>query len=292
MSLRLKFNLAISLAFLVGFAVAAYIINGILQQNAREEILNTAGIIMESAHSIRDYTINEIRPVINADTTTHNEFLPQTVPAYAAMQNIAGLREKYPEYSYKEATLNPTNPASRATDWESSLVEYFRNNPSETERTGIRETATGQSLYLARPVTVQKEACLSCHGKIEDAPATLVARYGSANGFGWSMNETIGSQIVSVPMSLSLQRADKVFNTFLILLVGVYVAILVLLNILLHFIIVRPVKQMAEIASEVSLGKMDAPEFEHKGGDELSSLAESFSRMRRSLVNAMRLLDD
>lgn len=290
MTLRLKFNIAISLVFLLGFSVAAYAINKILQENARDEILNTAGLIMESAHAVRNYTINEVRPALNTYST--GEFMPQTVPAYAATRNIEGLRKKYPEYSYKEATLNPTNPASRATDWEASVVNYFRDNRNADELVGERETATGPSFYIARPITVKQEACLSCHGKIDDAPQSMLARYGSANGFGWKMEEVIGSQIVSVPMSLSLARAEEVFHTFLVSLAAVYFSLLILVNILLHYIVIRPVKRMAEIASEVSLGKMDAPEFESKGKDELASLSESFSRMRRSLTNAMSLLDD
>ncbi len=291
MSLRLKFNIAISLVFLLGFSIAAYVIDQILQKNAREEILNTAGLIMESAHSVRNYTINEVRPALDTNYGG-TEFLPQTVPAYAASRNIEGLRQKYPEYSYKEATLNPTNPASRATDWEASVVNYFRDNRDANELIGERQTATGPSLYIARPIAVKNEACLACHGKIDDAPESMLARYGSANGFGWRMEEVVGSQIVSVPMSLPLARADEVFRTFIISLAAVYISLLLLVNLLLHYIVIRPVKKMAEIAGEVSLGNMEAPEFEAKGKDELASLGESFSRMRRSLVNAMSLLDD
>jgi hypothetical protein len=42
------------------------------------------------------------------------QFLPQTVPAYAATETLAQLRKKYPNYDYKEATLNPTNPRDRS----------------------------------------------------------------------------------------------------------------------------------------------------------------------------------
>ena len=66
---------------------------------------------------------------------------------------------------------------------------------------------------------------------------------------------------------------------------------LVVLNLMLHAIIVAPVRRMARMADEVSLGNLDAPEFEHRSRDEISSLATSFNRMRRSLVAAFRLLD-
>jgi len=67
---------------------------------------------------------------------------------------------------------------------------------------------------------------------------------------------------------------------------------LVLLNILLHYVIIRPVRRISATATEVSLGNMDAPEIEPKGGDEVAELAHAFNRMRRSLANAMRMISD
>ena len=63
---------------------------------------------MEAAKRMRSYTVEEIRPLLRKIET--EEFLAQTVPAYAATENMKRLRKTYPEYSYKEAALNPTNP--------------------------------------------------------------------------------------------------------------------------------------------------------------------------------------
>lgn len=290
MGLRTKFNLVMLLVFALGMGGIGYIATEVLQRNAREEILHTAGIMMESAMSIRGYTINEIRPLLEVQMT--RDFMPQTVPAYAAMRNIHGLRERYPEYNYKEATLNPTNPASRATDWEAGIVEHFRNNVSVRELIGERETATGRSLYMARPIRIENESCLVCHGHVQDAPQTMLARYGEANGFGWKMNEVVGSQIVSVPMSVPLQRAQATLSTFMISLGAVFAVVMIILNVLLHSIVIRPVKRMAGIAHEVSMGKLDVEECKPRGKDEIAVLAESFNRMRRSLVNAMQMLNE
>jgi len=290
MGLRAKFNLVMLAAFIIGMAGAGFVSYQVLQRNAREEILHTAGILMESAMAVRSYTVKEIRPLLSVQIK--RDFLPQTVPAYAATTNIRNLREKYPEYTYKEATLNPTNPASRATDWESSIVDYFRNNQDKKEIVGEHETATGPMLYIARPIQIKNQNCLRCHGKIDDAPATMLARYGSANGFGWKMNEVVGSQIVSVPMSLSLARAQDTFYTFMYALGAVLITVFIVLNLLLQFIVIQPVKKMAELAHDVSMGKMDVPECEAQGNDEIATLASSFNRMRRSLVNALNMLND
>jgi protein-histidine pros-kinase len=119
----------------------------------------------------------------------------------------------------------------------------------------------------------------------------MIDLYGSANGFGWKLGDVIGAQIVSVPMQVALDRANEAFKVNLIALVAVFAVTIMLLNLLLHFVIVKPIRRISSIASEVSLGKMDAPEFEERGHDEIASLAGSFNRMRRSLANAMKMLE-
>ncbi|MEI2619584.1 MAG: HAMP domain-containing protein [Candidatus Nanopelagicales bacterium] len=65
-----------------------------------------------------------------------------------------------------------------------------------------------------------------------------------------------------------------------------------LLNVLLHFVVIRPVVRIADIANEVSMGKPDVPEYVRQGRDEISSLSQSFNRMRLSLENAMKMLGE
>lgn len=290
MSLRLKFNLVLGLATLLGVVVAGFFAHHLLQQNAREEVLDSARIMLESAQAVRGYTVSEIRPLLALQQK--RQFLPQTVPAYSARIYINKLQQKYPDYSYKEATLNPTNPADRAAEWEVDIVEWFRNHEQENELIGERDTATGRFLYLTHPIKITNEACLTCHSTPDNAPDTMIQTYGSTNGFGWQLNEVVGAQIVSVPMSLPLARADKAFRAFMASLIGVFLLIGILLNIMLQYAVIKPVRNMAENADRVSMGALDAAEFEIKGKDEISSLAQSFNRMHRSLLNAMKMLDE
>jgi len=289
MGLRRKFNISFTLVAGIGVIASGFISYKMLQDNAHEEVMNTAGIIMASAKANRGYTIDEIRPLLQE---ANMDFVPQMVPAYSAHSTIKRLHVRYPEYSYKEATINPTNPASRATDWEASLVEYFKANPQETELVGEQQAAKGRSLYIARPIKITKASCLACHGKVEDAPKAMLARYGEANGFGWQMGEIVGTQLVKVPMSLALERADKAFITFMISMSIIFVTVIALLNILLHAIVIRPIRKMSQHAEQVSLGDLDAPDFKAKGNDEIASLSSSISRMHRSLVSAMKMIDD
>jgi protein-histidine pros-kinase len=275
---------------LAGFAITALVSYQILQQNARREVIERAGLMMEAALAVRGYTIEEVAPLLRLQMK--RDFLPQTVPAYAATQSFNKLREAHKEYSYKEATLNPTNPRDRAVDWETDIIQQFRNNDSRHEIIGVRDTPTGASLYMARPIQIKNPPCLVCHSTVEAAPKTMLARYGNANGFGWKLNEIVGAQIMSVPMEVPVAQARHAFMAFMGSLAVVFAAIVIVLNVMLRVLILQPVTRMAAIADDVSRGKMDAPEFDERGRDEIGVLAASFNRMRRSLDKAMKMLDE
>ncbi len=290
MKLTLKFNLVLIVVFSIGLAITALLSWNILQTNAKKEVTERAGLMMESALAVRGYTVSEIRPLLRLQMK--KVFVSQSVPAYAATQTFNKLREKHPEYAYKEATLNPSNPRNRAVAWEADIVQDFRNNPDHKELIGVRKTPTGDSLYLARPMQIKNPGCLTCHSTVEAAPKTLLAKYGDSNGFGWKLNEIVGARIVSVPMAVPLQKAREAFETFMISLVAVFVVIIIIINIMLRYIVIGPVTEMSEIADQVSKGNMNAAEFSERGKDEIGVLAASFNRMRRSLEKAMIMLEE
>ena len=289
MKLLLKFNLVFLLVFCIGLAATAYISRSLLQQGALEEVLESARFLMEKAIAIRTYTATQVAPLLR--NQSEQSFLPQTVPAYSATEVINELRKKHPEYNYKEATLNPTNPRDRAVEWEADLVTQFRNDPDLKEFVGQREIPSGRNLYVARPIRITNPACLACHTTASAAPASMIAKYGPANGFGWTLNEAVGAQVVSVPMDVPFQRADKAFWVFITMIVSVFAAIGIALNLLMWFLVIRPVSKLSALADRVSLGDLAAPEFAVGGRDEISTLAESFGRMRKSLAQAMKMLE-
>jgi len=288
MKLTLKFNLVLLAVFLAGLAITGHFTNNILQQNARDEVVQNARIMMEAALAARGYTIGQIRPLL--ETQMRYNFLPQTIPSYSATEIFNNLRKNYPKFTYKEATLNPTNPRDRTLEWEADIVNQFRNDEARIEAIGERDTPDGRSLFLGRPIKIKDPACLVCHSTVDVAPKTMVDLYGTANGFGWKLNETVGAQIVSVPMSVPIQKAESAFKTFMLSLTGVFVLTFIALNLMLRFIVVRPLGRLATLADQVSLGNMDAEDFKVRGKDELAVLAQSFSRMRTSLETAMKML--
>lgn len=289
MGLRLKFNLVLVIVFLAGFAATGLVSRQLLQDNAREEVLRNARLMMDTALSVRAYTVEQVKP--HLDRQLQDVFLPQSVPAYAATETLSHIQKKYRDYGYKEATLNPTNPRDRATDWEADIVQQFRQNSESKELVSERTGGTGRVLYIAKPIQISNAACLQCHSVPAAAPASMLKIYGEANGFGWKHNEIVGAQVVTVPMDIPVLKADRAFKTFMASLAAVFAVVFVALNLMLSWLIVRPIRRMSLAADKVSTGDFDVPEFSDAGRDEVAVLGSSFNRMRRSLEKAMQMIE-
>jgi protein-histidine pros-kinase len=290
MKLLAKFNLILGFVLCLGLAVAAFVSYRFLREQAREDVLRQARLMMEAMTAARQYTSAQIGPLLEKQQEHQRKFLAQTVPAFAATENFSYLRHTYADYAYKEAALNPTNPRDRAVDWEADVINWFRGHPNAREFSGERDTPAGRSLFLARQITADPP-CLQCHSTPRAAPAAMIAHYGSDNGFGWKEGEIIGAHIVSVPMAVPIAMADRGFRELVVYLGLVFVASVVLLDLVVVFAVVRPLRRLSAMADQISLGKRDIPELPVKGSDEIAVLAGSFNRMRRSLERALKMLE-
>jgi HAMP domain-containing protein len=290
MKLLLKFNLILFALFGICGLLITNVAHQFLLDNARQQVEQQAELMMASARAVRDYTSGQLAPLLKKTPEHRKRFLPETVPAFGAQTTFAKLRASYPEYSYREATLNPTNLQDRAVDWESDIIRYLRDHRDSKEVTGERETPTGRSLYLARPMVVTP-ACMECHSTPDKAPAQMIRAYGNVNGFGWKLDDVIAAQIVTVPMSLPVQIADRAYRRLLIYLTVALVFNVVIFDIALYFLVLRPLKVVGDAADRVSRGDTGVPEVPVKGKDEIASITASFNRMRTSLVKALEMLD-
>ena len=63
MSLLFRINLAFGAVFIAAALIAGFASRSILEANARREVFAEAGLMMDSALAIRDYTANEILPL-------------------------------------------------------------------------------------------------------------------------------------------------------------------------------------------------------------------------------------
>jgi protein-histidine pros-kinase len=147
MSLLVRINLWLCVSFVCFLSAAVFLSRAAMRDEARDDAIEVARLLMDSAQAARDYTTSEIEPALASQTqgaalladaasrggSTPNQFRPQIIPAYAATQIFEALRHKRPQYAYREATLNPTNLRDRAVDWEMDLIQHFRADPKAEE---------------------------------------------------------------------------------------------------------------------------------------------------------------
>jgi len=279
-NLQTKFNLALSGAFVIGLALAAGFAFKLAGDTARRDVLHEASLMASEGEGASAYTDQEVAPLLNKEGTS---FAPQSIPFLAAQDQFRRVKKDWPDYSYKDAALNPTNPADKAADWEAVLINRFRADPSLKRIVSQRDTPTGPVLSLSKPIRISDPTCLQCHSTPDKAPPGMIALYGTAGGFGWKLNEAVGAQIVSVPMSVALAHANRSFLYFLGGLAIVFLVTLAALNVLLRMMVVRPVTAIARMADDVSLGKADVPEYVPKGNDEIASIFKQWAAPIRDL---------
>jgi len=286
-----KFNILLLIVFLTAVILSGIAFSAILNRNAEQEITTKANLLLQTMLSVRQYTLTQVNPQLAPRLETEAEFLPQTVPGYSAREVMEDLRKNpvYTDFFYKEATLNPTNLRDKADGFETKLVEEFRRQENRNEATGYRPSPVGDLFYIARPIKVGKESCLRCHSTPDKAPKSQLSTYGSTTGFGWTLNEIVGAQVISVPASDITSKARSAFWVFMGIVTTVFALILLMVNWLLRQTVIRPLNQMAKVANEVSMGNLDA-NFEQQSHDEIGKLSEAFNRMKTSLMMAMNML--
>jgi len=280
MGLRLKINTAVISLFSISLLTTTGLSYVAELQQAREQMLHNAETLLTLALSTRKYTVKQVKPLLSEQN--EKVFLPQTVPSYAAQETFRIFKEEFPEFSYREAALNPTNRRDLAISWEVDIIQRFIDEPTTRQVSGERNSNHDLIFYLARPIRAN-QACLTCHSDPESAPKSMLAMYGKSNGFGWQINEVVGVQILTVPASLALRTARESTLALIVSLVSVFTLMLLVINVLHHKIFVQPLKIIAQAAESYSRGNFEMTEFEGTRKDEVGTLERAMNRLRRSL---------
>ncbi|MBD0387487.1 MAG: DUF3365 domain-containing protein [Nostoc sp. C3-bin3] len=287
LKLKQKFTILLLVILTFGLSLSGFALSSLLRENAKQDISSTGLMLMQTMSSVRHYTNTQINPELADKLET--EFLPQSVPAYSAREIFEILRKTpdYRDFFYKEATLNPTNLRDKADSFETEIVERFRNKSDLKEVSGFRSIPGGDIFYIARPLPISEESCLKCHSVPEAAPQSMINLYGTANGFGWKLNEIVGAQIITVPANNVINKAHQSSLVIILIVSTIFIATILLVNLFLNRQVVMPLKRMTRVAEEVSTGHMEV-EFEQMSNDEIGNLAKAFRRMQLSLEMAMK----
>lgn len=296
LKLGTQFTLLLTLIFVGGIILSGITLSSAMQGKAEDEITTKAEILTQTMNAVRSYTSDHVAPLLKEDLETTPTFISEVVPAYSAREVFQNFRAQpeYEDFSYKEATLNPTNLDDKADGFEARLVEQFRAQPDLAKLSGYRNVSGRELFFTARPMPVSAASCLQCHSRPEVAPRSQIASYGDQNGFGWQLGDVVAAQTIYVPSASVFAKGRQ----YLVLTMGIFISVFTMLSLLISQLlkrrVIRPVKQLTTIAQSLTAGRVTAAkvsEFDspkiHKiarRADEPGQLARAFQHMAQEVA--------
>jgi diguanylate cyclase (GGDEF)-like protein len=264
---RTRLNISLAVTFVIVFCITSVALRRSLVESAMEQVRRDAIVQMEMALAVRQYTIENVRPLLPPGQSA---FYPPAIPAFAALRTMALLEQNHPDTLYQELVLNPTNPANRASGWQLDVISSFRGNPSLTEWSHVSEMGAGRVLQVARPIRPTVD-CMSCHGAPAQAPPAMREHYGDRNGFHWRVGDVVGMQMVTVPATAALAQAQAAWWRHVGANIVVFMALFVVLNRVLAQRVIGPIEDRTsawrELATRDSLtGAWNRRSFDEQAG--------------------------
>ncbi|MEO0396198.1 MAG: DUF3365 domain-containing protein [Cyanobacteria bacterium P01_A01_bin.137] len=295
-SLGNQFTKMLTIIFVVGILTSGLILSAAIRQKVEGQTIQQAEILIQTMNAVRTYTSSKVNPQLADELAESSTFIPETVPAYSAREVFEEFRSEntYKDFLYKEATLNPTNPKDQADKFETQIINRFRENVELNKLKGYRTFDGQKRLYISRPLTVTEESCLECHGRPSAAPDSMIATYGSENGFGWKLGETIAAQTVYLPSSQVSSEGNRHLLLVVAIFSGVFAVVISVISRLLKTTVIHPLGQLNKLIRDISLGQrvtLSDPANESTAlsslitrTDEPGQLARAFEHMANEVV--------
>lgn len=276
---------AVVVAFALAFSGFVFWRTWSSTRNRMEELVaRESELALEFDLAIRKYVAEKIRPEM-AKRVKPDEFVIEAMSTSFVARSIFDLvREKLPDYVIKFSSSAPRNPDNMAGPEELRMIEYFKENPQITRWTGHLHLGAEDYWVDLSPMRVEP-SCLQCHGRPEDAPASLVQRYGPHAGFNLRLGEIAGLDTVAVPLA-TVQSA--MFSEAITQSVAAGVGLLALFGAIFgafQWMIGRRLKSLAGHFRSVACqeGQAALAPLPVSGDDEISSLTASFNVLAQRL---------
>ncbi len=257
-------------------------------KNALNEAKNKSKIILNYAMATKQYMKKVQRPLVK-ELIEEDRFYPELMSGFVTARGPFELfQQSSPDYTFKQATIDPLNPSNRADTEELKFIDYFAKNPGAKSSEGVITKNGTDLFYFAQPIKVNSSGCLNCHGDPYDAPKDQVEIYGTETGYNWNLNDTVAAFIVYIPTAEAIAAAKTLSLTLMAIGAGGIFLVLLILWFFLDRSIVVPIVDLAKRTEDFSLGEnLNAP-ITNKSKDEIGILAHSIERLRISLVKLLQ----
>jgi signal transduction histidine kinase len=278
---------------ILGFSLLfIFSLNYYLRALMETVVADKARLIFANLLAVQTYVRESLRPVMYEIVPSQDFVIEAMSTSYVTRKVMSDLNLARDQFSYRRVSLDPRNPQYAAGDMEREFINHFQRDPSEQILSQFRDVNGEECYVTARPV-VFKKSCLTCHGKPEDAPAVLLARYGTERGFGRKEGEISGLDMLVVPVEREIAAIRKVAVTFVLVFACGALCILGFNHFFFDRIMVQNIGRLAAVLrsrfpDEADVALPQRP----REGDEIDDMVADMERFADHLRAAKRQLSD
>jgi PAS domain S-box-containing protein len=247
--LSVKFGGTILVIVAVTLGGGAWIVLHQQQRAIDSQVAERAATVLSFGEASREYARDTLSPAVRKET--HGLIFEANSATFVARGTFEAFRKHQPEYSFREASLNPLNLANKADADEEEIIRRFQADTTLEELSGYRVRDGREKFYVARPITVKK-VCLECHMSPASAPPEVVARYGTEHGYGWGEGRVNSAVMVTVPTADIRAEQAAVRWRILGIFAGLGLVVVILSFVLFERLVNRRLCQLARQAEEVA----------------------------------------
>ncbi|MBI4804768.1 MAG: DUF3365 domain-containing protein [Desulfovibrio sp.] len=289
MNLQKMFLLISGSVCLITFTVMVVIVKGDFEKVIIEEYQEKADIMLHSMKAVRSHLGGVVRPEATKLIGKEGFIVELQSTSFAANKVFETMSpaHKY-DISFRTPSTKPLNPKNRANAVEADLIGQLdamhKAGSKELVWKGVR-TVDGMDYFILAMGEANKESCLPCHKRKEDAPASLRDKYPFDSPERLA-NRVETAEIVSIP----IDKLYAMVRQSTTMLVGVCLAGLVVIIAATTYafrgLVSKPLAGLGEYAAQVENGNLEAtPEGRFRYG--LLRLKDSIEQMVRELKKRM-----
>jgi methyl-accepting chemotaxis protein len=171
---------------------------------------------------------------------------------------------------FKEASINPTNPNNKATEYEENLIDYFAKNRDKKEHYITIDKNGKDFLVLARPM-IAEDKCKMCHPT-------------------WKTGDVIAVEDVLIDLSDFKAALNENLYTTLIFLVVNITILIIAIQLLFNKLIADRISKILQVIFRIENGKFYIDDLIVGENTEKGSTKNEIDRIFRHLIRMNNIL--
>jgi signal transduction histidine kinase len=254
---------------------------GLQEAQAKQEMLEKARILSQQMNAVWDFFENN-QDLIDTDSDGSYNF--KGIYCAIVGKSIAVRFSRDTDYVIRYTSTTPRKKNAYPDEFESKAFASF--GTGQTEYYEIVRAETEDVFRYVTPLSV-RESCLRCHG----SPIGEIDMTGYPKE-GLEVGDIGGAISISVPISNYMVNVKANITKQVIFIFSILLLIMGILYLAVSKIILKPLIQLKETASEIEKGNLNVNPGEIRAAGEIYDLAQQFGSMTAKLRSSYESLEN